>query len=277
MAEGAHRIVVGAEILWPLATDPIDFGQSYGWLESARHLFGDAILKVENLVERTVVLFRPDMRRRSGFDQLNGNSQPAAGALHTAFEDVLHAKFAANVAHIGMRSLVGEGGIAGDDEEGTDPAERGGQRLDDAVGEIILFGIVRHVVEGQNGDRRLVGEGEFLLFLPSRLCAIGAQGAWSPAPDTDRLIDILEVLFPHVLEDGLDLAPRMAAYVFGDEDAARLGHLFEARGDVHAIAVDVVTLDDDVAEIDADTQPYLAVFVRQGLLDCNRALDCIHD
>ena len=40
--------------------------------------------------------------------------------------------------------------------------------------------------------------------------------------------------------------------VAGEQDFARLGQALHAHGDVHAIAVDVVFLDDDVAEVDAE-------------------------
>ena len=39
-----------------------------------------------------------------------------------------------------------------------------------------------------------------------------------------------------------------------DGDAAGPGDAFEPRGDVDAVAEDVVVLDDDVAEIDADAE-----------------------
>ena len=40
----------------------------------------------------------------------------------------------------------------------------------------------------------------------------------------------------------------------GDADAARLGQALQPRRDIDAVAVEVVALDDDVAEIDADAQ-----------------------
>jgi hypothetical protein len=40
----------------------------------------------------------------------------------------------------------------------------------------------------------------------------------------------------------------------GDGDAARFRQLFEVRGDVHAVAVEVALLTDHVAEIDADAE-----------------------
>src|SRR4029077_20855 len=39
----------------------------------------------------------------------------------------------------------------------------------------------------------------------------------------------------------------------GNGDAARLGNAFQACGDIHAVAVDVVTFNDDVTELPANT------------------------
>ena len=67
----------------------------------------------------------------------------------------------------------------------------------------------------------------------------------------------------------------------GDADAARFGERLEPRRDVDAVAVNVVGFDDDVAEIDADTQyddRRGAVLVRRqrgGALDRKRAINRI--
>src|SRR6516225_9402645 len=60
--------------------------------------------------------------------------------------------------HIWRFALVDEGGIARDDEEAADARKSGRDVLDHAVGEILLFGIAAHIREGQDSDRRLVGE-----------------------------------------------------------------------------------------------------------------------
>jgi len=53
-------------------------------------------------------------------------------------------------------ALVAEGGVAGDHEEPAQLGQRRDQILDDAVGEILLLGIVAHVVERQHCDHRAV-------------------------------------------------------------------------------------------------------------------------
>jgi len=68
MAEGAHGVVVGAHILGPLAADPLDLGETDRRLQGAGDMFGDAVLQVEDVVQRTVVFLGPDMRAALGFD-----------------------------------------------------------------------------------------------------------------------------------------------------------------------------------------------------------------
>jgi hypothetical protein len=52
----------------------------------------------------------------------------------------------------------------------------------------------------------------------------------------------------------------LAVGVLGDADPTRFGDAFEPGGDVDPVAEDVVALDQDVAEMDADA-PFHAAFV----------------
>ena len=58
----------------------------------------------------------------------------------------------------------------------------------------------------------------------------------------------------------------------GDANTAWLGHCFQARRNIHAISIDVVALDDDVAEIDADAKPELPGFGGVLVVDGHPAL-----
>ena len=51
-----------------------------------------------------------------------------------------------------------------------------------------------------------------------------------------------------------ELAPEVVEGRAGDHDPAGLGELLEPGGDVHPVAVDVLALDDHVAEVDADPE-----------------------
>ena len=57
----------------------------------------------------------------------------------------------------------------------------------------------------------------------------------------------------------------MAEGVFGDADPIGLGDAFEPGGDVDAVAEDVVTLDEHIAEMDADAPLHAAVAGNCGI------------
>src|SRR5258708_18337722 len=78
---------------------------------------------------------------------------------------------------------------------------------------------------------------------------------------------------------GLDLAPHLPKSVSGNADTAGFGNAFEPCRDVDAVAEDVVPLDQNIAEMDADA-PFHAAFAgnpriafRRQVLQCEGAVD----
>ena len=102
----------------------------------------------------------------------------------------------------------------------------------------------------------------------------------SDAKGRDRPDDVLDGLLAEILERDvepvadLDLVAHRARHA----DAARLGQLLQTRGHVHAVAEDVVVLEDHVAEVDADAEldpagrRHVGVAPRHAALDLDRAL-----
>ncbi len=90
-------------------------------------------------------------------------------------------------------------------------------------------------------------------------------------------VDVLDLLVAaELISDGelpLDLIVGRA----GDDDAAGLGQPLQPVGDIDAVAMDVVALDNDVAEVDADAEldplvrRHAGVSLCLGLLDLDRA------
>src|ERR1700736_4452283 len=75
-----------------------------------------------------------------------------------------------------------------------------------------------------------------------------------PLPDSDRAVDILDAYVAAILETNVD--PIADAFVDdrGDADPTGLGEGFQSRGDVDAIAINVLAFDNDIAKIDTDSQ-----------------------
>jgi hypothetical protein len=184
-------------------------------------------------------------------DQLGGDAQAVAGLSHAALQHVSDAEFGGDLLHVDGAVLVGEARIAGDNEEPRHARQRRNDVLGHAVGEKILVGIVAHIVERQDRDGGLVGQ--------RRAC-------W-------RTVDVLHSAVAHVLEGEV----HAVAHLFVDRrryaDAAGRRQPFEPGRDIDAVAVDVVTVDNHVAKIDADAEGNPAVFrlvaivLGHGLLD----------
>ena len=73
-------------------------------------------------------------------------------------------------------------------------------------------------------------------------------------PRAHGLGNVLEGLRPKVIAGDLDLAPDLPIGVIGDANAARLGNALQSGSDIDAVAEDVVVVDDDVADVDADAK-----------------------
>src|SRR5690606_25781008 len=94
--------------------------------------------------------------------------------------------------------------------------------------------------------------------------------AGMPLPHPDRTVDVLDLDLAAVFEPFVDAAADALVDDRGDADTAGLGQRLKPRGDVDAVAVDVVAVEDDVAEIDAGPEhDWIAV----GGFGGERALD----
>ena len=90
-----------------------------------------------------------------------------------------------------------------------------------------------------------------------------AAGDEPNAVDPQRPGNILQALLAEIGELSLDLAAHLPKGVVRDADAAGLGDTFKPGCDVDAVAKDVFSLDQHIADVDADA-PFHAAF-RRGL------------
>jgi hypothetical protein len=65
--------------------------------------------------------------------------------------------------------------------------------------------------------------------------------------------DVLQISFAEIGERGLHAAINLLMDYVRNTDAAGLRNALKARRDIDAIAKDIVAIDDDVADVDADT------------------------
>ena len=98
----------------------------------------------------------------------------------------------------------------------------------------------------------------------------------------DRPRDVLDGLLPARLDFDRDLVAHLVRSTARYVNAAGVRQRLDPGGDIHAVAIDVVAIDDDVADIDADPELYPTVFgaariaFANLLLDLDRAGDSVH-
>src|SRR4029077_4552004 len=94
----------------------------------------------------------------------------------------------------------------------------------------------------------------------------GREGAFRSNPvDPNRPGDVLDLLLAQILEDKGQPVAHVIMDRIGDEHPAGIGQSLDPRSNVDAIAIEVVALDDDVTEIDADAQFDAALCLGPGV------------
>src|SRR5215468_9106411 len=68
------------------------------------------------------------------------------------------------------------------------------------------------------------------------------------------LIDVFQALRAHLDKEDVDLAAHLVVRIVRHADAARLSQHLQASGDVDPVTEYVVTVDNDVAEVDANAE-----------------------
>ena len=93
---------------------------------------------------------------RIGFrvDQLGIDAQAVGRSPNAPFEQIADTQFAADLSRIDGFVAVGERGSPRDDEQILKPRQLRCQILGDAVGEILLLGVLAEVRKRQDNDRQ---------------------------------------------------------------------------------------------------------------------------
>ena len=110
------------------------------------------------------------------------------------------------------------------------------------------------------------------------------RGALSVDPHSEhahRLGDVLDRLFPEILEREIELALDLLIDGARDADATRLGQPFQSRRDVHRIPVDPIAFRRDVSHVHSDAKKHPPVLGQtlvphpEDALDLHSALNRI--
>ena len=239
-------------------------------LQRLDDLLRHIVLNREDVGKIAIIPLRPGMAAALAVDQLTGHAYPVARLAHAALQHVMHAKCPRDILNIAAFPFEGEAGVAGDDEQALEAGQLGDDILGDAIGEIVLLRIAGHIGEGQHRDGGFLGQRERFRN------ACGRDAADRPAPDGNRPRDILERLRPAVRKDCRRLAIETVPRAVGNQQSPGLGQRFEPRGDIDAVAIDILLLENHLTDMDADPEAQ-EIMVREPFLHLHRAVNRIGD
>src|SRR5215469_18865040 len=100
----------------------------------------------------------------------------------------------------------------------------------------------------------------------------GARLGQRDAVDAHRSRYVFDLLFAEILKAEIEYVAHLVAHDAADADAAGLGQCFQPRGDIDAVAINVLFVDDDVAKIDADAELDMPLFGEILIAQCHLAL-----
>src|SRR5262245_29097569 len=270
------------EILWRAALGANDLGFQQLWLDRGDDFLSDLVLERKNIAQVTVAAVGPNVLLSRGVNKLGVDAYTVAALAHAALQDVANAKFAGGTLHIDGFSFVGKRRISRDDKKPTQLGYGGDDILRNSVGEIFLLGIAAHVDERQDSDGRPLGGYPFTLASSRGDRSWGLVGQMY-AVNTDWPGNVFDGLLAHIVEFKSKFVLYLVVYDARDQDAAGIGQCFQPCCDVNAVPINVVTIDDNIANIDADPELNaifrrdFAVAVKHATLNVDSAAHCVDD
>ena len=121
-------------------------------LELRHYLGGNLVLDGKDIIQRSVISFRPQVIAVLGLDQLDGNAHPVTGLAHGALQHVAHVELCTDLRDLHVLALVGERRGPCHHSQLRNLGQQVKQLLGESVREIFLLCIGTHVDERQHGD-----------------------------------------------------------------------------------------------------------------------------
>jgi hypothetical protein len=114
---------------------------------------GQLPLESQDVAEVAFVAFGPEVPVAHRVDELGGDPHALSNAEDRAFHHRLHVQLARDLAQGSARALEPHRRRARDHLEGRDLAEVRDEGFRHAVGEVLLLGLGREILEGEDGHR----------------------------------------------------------------------------------------------------------------------------
>src|SRR5437867_2452942 len=240
---------IGSNILWSFLLNECSVLREKLNLQRLCNSLRDVSLYLENVLQLSVVLLRPDWRLTPDVDQLDGDTQSASGLSHASLENSSDLEFSSDLPYALACLFVLHHRCSCDYLQTGDRRKGVDDLLGKAVRKILVLLVRTNDRQRKSGD-------------PSRLKSV-SLGGLAPLRGRQNSVDFcggLHVLQP-VLSKGhhaeVFVLPHVIIDLLSYADSAGVSKRLDSRSDVHRIPIDISVPVFNISEVNGDPQQNL--------------------
>ena len=249
-------------------------------LQHSHDCTGDVVLDSKHVLHLAVEPLRPEAETVGDLDELGGDAELGVHPAEAAFQHRLHTEGISDLADVFVAAFERKARRPRRHTQPFDPRQSVQQILTDPVAQKLVLAIGAHVHEREHGDRSLLfAAGLARRSRPLPLARSRLPDFWPEdnAIHLHRPLDVLQLDLADAREWFRDFVVYVIEHLLGDRDPTRLGQRLDPRGNVHAVAHNVIPPAQHIAEVNANSNLQLSVFRSaqvapgQRLLEFDRA------
>src|ERR1700732_2197176 len=223
---------------------------------------GDVVLDSKHVLHLAVEPLRPEAETVGDLDELGGDAELGAHPAEAAFQHRLHTKGVSDLADVFVAAFERKARRPRRHMQPFDPRQSGQQILAYPVAQKLVLPVGAHVHEREHGDGSLLFAGG--LARPSRRLPHARSRLPDFWPEYDaihlhRPPDILQLDLADASQGLRDFVVYLIEHLLCDRDPTRIGQWLDPRGDVHAVAHNVVPPAQHIAQVNANSNLELSV------------------
>src|SRR6202011_45976 len=223
---------------------------------------GDVVLDSKHILHLAVEPLRPEAETVGDLDELGSDAELGAHPAEAAFQHRLHTKGVSDLADVFVAAFERKTRRPRRHMQPFDPRQSVQQILADPVAQKLVLPVGTHVHEREHGDGSLLfsaGLARRSRRLP--LARGRLPGFWLEydAINLHWPLDVLQLDLANARQGLRDFVVYLIEHLLCDRDPPRIGQWLDPRGDVHAVAHNVVAAAQDIAQVNANSNLQLSV------------------
>src|SRR3984893_3399 len=217
---------------------------------------GDVVLNSKHVLHLAIEPLRPEAETVGDLDELSSDAELSAHPAEAAFQHRLHTKGLSDLADVFVAAFERKARRPRRHMQPFDPRQSVQQILAYPVAQILVLLVGTHVHEREHGDGSLLFAAGLARRSRRLPLARGRLPGFWPEYDAIHLhrpLDVLQLDLAYARQCLRDFVVYLIEHLLCYRDPTRIGQWLDARGDVHAVAHNVVPPAQDIAQVNANS------------------------